>query len=72
MNWDRYQHDGGPPQVKIEWHETGGPTLAASPKLGYGTNLIRELIPHELGGTVNLAFATDGVRCEINVPIDQR
>jgi two-component sensor histidine kinase len=72
VNWDRYQHDGGPPQVKIEWHETGGPAVAAPPKLGYGTNLIRELIPHELGGTVNLAFATDGVRCEINVPIDQR
>jgi PAS domain S-box-containing protein len=72
VNWDRYQHNGGPHQVKIEWHETGGPVVVAPPKFGYGTSLICELIPHELGGTVNLAFATDGVRCEINVPNDQR
>ena len=72
VNWDRHQHDGGQSGVKIEWHERGGPPVVTPPKLGYGTSLIRELIPHELGGSVNLAFATDGVRCEINVPIEQR
>jgi PAS domain S-box-containing protein len=72
VNWDRHQHEGATPRVEIEWRETGGPPVVSSPKLGYGTNLIRELIPHELGGTVDLAFAPDGVRCKIDVPIEQR
>ena len=29
-------------------------------KTGFGTGVIRELIPYDLGGTVALAFASDG------------
>src|SRR5262245_43618825 len=72
VNWDRHQNDGATPHVIIEWRETGGPSVVRPPKLGYGTSLIRELIPHELGGTVDLAFASNGVCCKIDVPIEQR
>ena len=72
VNWDRHQGDGGTPHVEIEWRETGGPAVGKPSKLGYGTSLIRELIPHELGGTVDLAFASSGVCCKIDVPIEQR
>ena len=37
-------------------------------KSGYGTSLICELIPHELGGTVDLAFSSEGVSCTIEIP----
>src|SRR5262249_27025685 len=72
VNWDRVQHEGAAPHVRIEWRETGGLPVRSPPKLGYGTSLIRELIPHELGGTVDLAFASGGVQCKIDVPIEQR
>jgi len=36
---------------------------------GYGTNLIRELIPHELGGKVDLVFAAEGACCRIEIPL---
>jgi PAS domain S-box-containing protein len=72
VNWDRLQHEGAVPHVRIEWRETGGPPVTSPSKHGYGTSLIRELIPHELGGTVDLAFVSDGVRCKIDVPIEQR
>ena len=72
VNWDRHQGDGGTPHVEIEWRETGGPAVGKPSKLGYGTSLIRELIPHELGGTVDLAFASGGVCCKIDVPIEQQ
>jgi len=72
VNWDRHQGDGGTPHVEIEWRETGGPAVGQPSKLGYGTSLIRELIPHELGGTVDLAFASGGVCCKIDVPIEQQ
>jgi len=72
VNWDRENGEKTPTRVKIEWRETGGPPVHKPRKLGYGTSLIRELIPHELGGTVDLIFAADGVCCKIDVPIEQR
>jgi PAS domain S-box-containing protein len=57
--------------LAIAWRETGGPPIAASVQSGYGTSLIRDLIPHELGGTVDLVLAPDGVHCTIVIPIDR-
>jgi two-component sensor histidine kinase len=37
----------------------------------YGTNLIRNLIPHELGGKIDFVLASEGVSCRIEVPIRQ-
>ncbi|RWP40276.1 MASE1 domain-containing protein [Mesorhizobium sp.] len=55
--------------LSIVWREIGGPAIAASPQCGYGVSLIRDLIPHELGGSVDLVFASDGVCCRIEFPI---
>jgi hypothetical protein len=35
------------------------------------SNIIRELIPQELGGSVELAFASRGICCKIQVPLDR-
>ena len=35
---------------------------------GYGTSLIREIIPFELGGLVDLVFAPDGIECRLEIP----
>ena len=56
--------------VLIEWRESGGPPVAAPTRSGYGISLIRELIPHELGGTVDLAFPPEGVSCRIVLPLE--
>ena len=39
-------------------------------KTGFGTGVIRELIPFDLGGTVALAFASDGLQCQLEIPAD--
>jgi PAS domain S-box-containing protein len=57
--------------VVIEWRELGGPAIMAPIQSGYGTSLIRDLIPHELGGTVDLMFAGDGACCRVEIPVDQ-
>ena len=54
----------------IAWRELGGPPVVVPTQSGYGTNLIRDLIPHELGGTVELAFASEGVCCSIETPLE--
>jgi hypothetical protein len=35
---------------------------------GYGTSLIRELVPFELGGVADLVFAPEGIKCRIEIP----
>jgi len=50
------------------WRELGGPPVDAAIQSGYGTRLIRDLIPHELEGTVDLIFAVEGVNCRIESP----
>ena len=67
VNWDR--RDGTDGGVVIAWRETGGPPTKAPSRSSYGTNLIRNLIPHELGGSVDLVLALEGVRCDIEIPL---
>src|SRR5215472_19333505 len=52
------------------WRELGSLPVAAAIQFGYGTDLIRDLIPHELGGNVDLAFASDGACCRIEFPLE--
>jgi PAS domain S-box-containing protein len=56
--------------VWIAWREIGGPAVAASPHCRYGTRIIRDLVPRELAGTVDLAFASSGVCCKIEIPLE--
>jgi PAS domain S-box-containing protein len=72
VSWDRRWSGDAPTHVVIEWRELSGPPIMAPIQSGYGTSLIRDLIPHELGGTVDLAFASDGVCCRIEIPIEQK
>ena len=52
----------------LEWVETGGPAVAGPARAGYGIRAVRESIPHELGGSVDLVLAPEGVRCRIELP----
>jgi PAS domain S-box-containing protein len=61
----------GAPTLTIEWRETDGPPIPVSAQSGYGTSLIRDLIPHELGGTVTLEMPAEGVRCTVVIPFDR-
>ena len=40
----------------------------APKKSGYGTSIITNLIPYELGGAAELAYPADGVRCRLDIP----
>jgi PAS domain S-box-containing protein len=70
VGWERRSGADTAARLLIAWREIGGPLIAVPTRSGYGTSLIRDLIPHELGGTVDLAFAADGLRCDIEIPIE--
>jgi two-component sensor histidine kinase len=67
VRWHWHANGGPRDGLVIEWCETGGPPLIPSSP-GYGTSVIRELIPYELGGTVDYILAADGVRCKLEIP----
>jgi two-component sensor histidine kinase len=71
VSWDRQPNENAAASVIIVWQELGGPPAAAPTRPGYGTSLIRELIPHELGGTVDLVLAPDGACCKIEIPLER-
>jgi two-component sensor histidine kinase len=70
VSWDR-RLNGQAATVIIDWHELGGPPVTSKTQSSYGTDLIRNLIPHELGGTVDLVFAAEGVNCKIEAPLEK-
>src|SRR5262249_24645284 len=68
IRWHRRLN--GPPQCHLvfEWQEIGGPPVATVGEPSYGTSTIRDLIPYEFGGTVDLAIPPEGVRCRLELP----
>jgi two-component sensor histidine kinase len=71
VSWERTSVNAAA-VLTIIWSEFGGPPITAPACSGFGSKLIRDLIPHELGGTVDLNFPTDGACCRIEFPLVQR
>jgi two-component sensor histidine kinase len=69
VSWDR-KPNGRAANLILEWRELSGPAVASNFQSNYGTTLIRELIPHQLGGDVDLVFAPDGAFCRIRFPLE--
>jgi PAS domain S-box-containing protein len=69
VQW-QWLNNGSQDRLIFEWQELGGPPVLAPSQPGYGTSIIRDLIPFELGGKVELLFATEGIRCRLEVPAD--
>ena len=70
VRWQRRVNGNTDAPVGIEWQESGGPTVRPPDTSGYGVEVIRDLIPYELGGMVDLAFASDGLQCRVELPAE--
>ena len=68
VRWRRQSRGPSRGKLVLEWRETGGPPVVAPKMTGYGTSVIRNLVPYELGGTVDYVFVPDGIRCKIEIP----
>ena len=69
INWQPVHVDKGRPQLRIDWIEQGGPVVTVPDQRGFGSKLIEGSIAAELGGSAQLTFAPEGVRCEIVIPM---
>ena len=54
--------------VWLSWRETGGAPASAPRRAGFGTTLIRQLIPHELGGVAEAKYLPDGLHARFHIP----
>jgi two-component sensor histidine kinase len=68
VRWRRPSNRRVSGKLVLEWREIGGPLVAAPHANGYGTSVIRDLIPYELGGAVDYVLAREGARCRVEIP----
>lgn len=66
LTWTRLTTDGD--ELKIEWVESGGPPVTPPEKNGFGLTFVSRSTEHELRGTCEHEFPSDGYRCVLTVP----
>lgn len=52
----------------IHWVEKGGPPVVPPKRVGFGSTLVQEAVPHELGGHTDLVFDPTGLKANIFLP----
>jgi len=70
IKWGQRSNGHSRSHLVLEWREVDGPTVVAPENSGFGTHTIRDLIPYELGGAVDLSLAPEGAHCRLELPAD--
>jgi two-component sensor histidine kinase len=68
VDW-RVEGEGNGTRVHLQWRETGGPSVTEPERKGFGTTLIQRGLTSQLGGSANLEFLPDGLRCTLECPV---
>jgi CheY-like chemotaxis protein len=67
-----WKFDSERDELQILWVETGGPPTRAPDTQGFGRLLLEQALAADLGGDVQLDFASTGLRCAIRIPVARR
>lgn len=73
VHWKLRENEGDP-RVLLEWRESGVKIAQPPPegrRRGYGRELIERALPYQLNAVTNLEFTGDGVRCTVELPLEQ-
>jgi PAS domain S-box-containing protein len=61
----------GTPQLRLVWHETGGPAMAGRPqRRGFGSRVLQATIRGQLGGSVAQDWSATGLVCTLEIPLN--
>jgi PAS domain S-box-containing protein len=69
ISW-RLDATQAPPHLHLRWEESGGPPVQAPKRRGFGTRLIERSLALDLEGDVEIRFASGGVICTVDAPIE--
>lgn len=68
VSWSVEESPAGP-VLHWTWNEHDGPPVALPTREGFGTELLRKLLTHQLGAKVDLAFDPDGLQVAVAMPL---
>ena len=68
VSWSREPGEGGE-RLALAWRERDGPPVTVPQRRGFGTRMIERGLSAELGGTVRIDFAPEGVCCTVDAPL---
>jgi PAS domain S-box-containing protein len=71
VTW-RVDRESAPQVLEIVWRETGGPPVVAPSRRGFGSNMLQNGLARELGGSVTLNFAPDGLVCVMRFAVSDK
>jgi PAS domain S-box-containing protein len=71
IRWRLPPNGSASDRLVFTWRETGGPLVQSQSKPSYGMHIVRELVPYELGGTVDYVLSPEGARCQMDIPLAQ-
>ncbi len=55
-------------RLKMEWRESGGPSVATPPREGFGHKVVKRLVALALDGEATLNFPPDGLVWTLSIP----
>ena len=70
VTWSRQPEAAGD-RLRLDWTERGGPPVTPPSRLGFGSRLIERSLQGALMGSAALTFAPEGLRCHIELPLDE-
>jgi PAS domain S-box-containing protein len=66
VNW--WTSGDARPQLRICWHESGGPLVSPPTRRGFGSALLERTLAHDLDGDVKIDYRPEGLVCSIAIP----
>jgi len=55
-------------RLLLRWQEKDGPTVMPPSRKGFGSRVLERGLAHEMAGTVELDYRSDGLVCKMNIP----
>jgi len=55
-------------ELELTWAESGGPRVNPPSRVGFGSTIIAQTVPHELGGKADVDFAPSGLVARFTIP----
>jgi two-component sensor histidine kinase len=71
ITWRLERADAGGHRFTMEWNESGGPTVVASTRRGFGWGVLCQLTKMSLGADATLEYAPTGVVWRLTCPIER-
>ena len=60
VRWSFSRDERAERWLRLRWEESGGPLVAEPTRWGFGTSVIRDLVPYQLGGTATSLTSPGG------------